>query len=259
MFACYGTNHCRVCFTPVYSFRIFGYRFGRSQLVAVDRQADVYKRQDKNSGNSDKQLVQYVFQVLYESEDIESAVNLILKIVGKKMNVSLAYIFEDSEDGRYCSNTFEWCNDDIEPEIHQLQNVSHADTKYYYNNFDENGILYCQNIKQLPAAQREVLEIQGIKALLQCAIRDKMEIKGFVGFDDCNVERFWTQEQIDVLMLISEILSVFLLKQRAQERMEKSVERMRAILDSQNSFICVLDCNTFELLYICLLYTSRCV
>lgn len=57
---------------------------------------------------------------------------------------------------------------------------------------------------------------QNIKSLLQCSIRDNGVFRGFVGFDECLDYRLWTQEQIDLLTLLSQMLSLFLLKVRAQ-------------------------------------------
>ena len=53
----------------------------------------------------------------------------------------------------------------------------------YQSNFNESGVYYCRDIDELTPQQRATLEPQGIKSLLQCAIYDKGQFKGFVGFD----------------------------------------------------------------------------
>ena len=73
---------------------------------------------------------------------------------------------------------------------------------------------------------------------------------GYVGFDECRNNRFWTQEQIAALSFISEILSTFLLKKRAQDRVEQSAAAMKTVLDNQNSWIYVIEPGTCRLLYI---------
>lgn len=72
-------------------------------------------------------VIHYVFKVLYESEDTRQAINTILKIVGLQFNVSRVYIFEDSPDGLFMSNTFEWCNQGISPQIDNLQDMSYEE------------------------------------------------------------------------------------------------------------------------------------
>ena len=196
-------------------------------------------------------LVPLVFRKLYESRDIESAVNSILEMAGRKYNVSRVYIFEDSEDGLWCKNTFEWCNVGIEPCIDHLQYVDYTEMGGdYRENFNENGIFFCQDVSSLPREQYEILVSQGVRSLLQCALRDKGKFVGFVGFDDCNLLRAWTQDQIDALTFISELLATFLLKKRAQDRMVSTARNLRMLLDNQNSWIYVIDPDTFVLKYI---------
>lgn len=62
-------------------------------------------------------LLTYIFKLLCNMEDLEQAVNLSLEVVGKRFDVSRAYIFETNDVGKYYKNTYEWCNEGIEPEI----------------------------------------------------------------------------------------------------------------------------------------------
>ena len=85
---------------------------------------------------------------------------------------------------------------------------------------DENGLFYCQDIQSLDPAQVRLLEPQKIKSLLQCLIQDRGRPRGYIGFDECREKRLWDQDQIDVLTHVAEILRVFLLKRRAEKRIE---------------------------------------
>lgn len=219
--------------------------FSISEYAAAKSNKEFEKITQKFENN----LSAYVFRALYKSKNIESAIQLILEIIGRQFDVSRAYIFENSQDKEFFSNTFEWCNDSIPSEKNFLQNMKLDKYDNYYGNFDENGIFYCRDIKQLPLSQRQVLESQNIKSLLQCAIYDNGEIVGMVGFDECNLKRYWTQEQIDALILVSEIVSTFLLKQRTQERLQEALERTTKMLDCQNSFVYAVEAKTFNLLY----------
>lgn len=198
------------------------------------------------------EIVEYVFRILYNAKDIKKAISTILEIVGNYFSVSRAYIFENSEDGRYCNNTFEWCSAGIEPQIQNLQKVSYKDDLggCYYENFDENNLFYCPDIRALPQEQQDVLAPQGIFSVLQCAITDNGEFQGYVGFDECRDYRYWTQDQIDMLSFIAEIISTFLLKRRARDQYKQENEGLRSVLDNQNSWIYVIDPETRALLFI---------
>ena len=60
----------------------------------------------------------------------------------------------------------------------------------------------------------------------------------------------WTKEQINVLNFLSEMLSVFLMKKRQQERALQQAEEISSILDSQNAWIYIIDPETRELKYL---------
>lgn len=195
-------------------------------------------------------LLQYTFQQLYESGDVEQTVQNLLELVGQTMNVSRVYIFENNADNTKCSNTFEWCNDGIAPEIQNLQDISYlTDIQGYENNFNEQGIFYCPDISLLPQEQYEILAPQGIKSMLQCSIRDRGIFRGYVGFDECYVNRLWEQRQIDALTFFSEMLSIFLLKKRAQDEMIFRANNLSSILENQKAWIYVIDTDTYEILF----------
>ena len=206
---------------------------------------------DREPGLAENSLVQYAFQRLYTSENVEASIREILELVGRKMNVSRVYIFENSDDNRFCSNTYEWCNEGIQPEIQNLQGISYADDLAgYMELYDENSIFYCPDVKALPENIYNIVMPQGIKSLLHCAIRDKGQFRGYIGFDECVTQRLWTKEQINVLTFLSEAISVFLLKKRQQDRALQQAEEISSILDSQNAWICIVDPENWEMQYL---------
>lgn len=206
---------------------------------------------DNEATFSTDKLMQHTFQQLYSSGDIEQTINTMLNLVGRQMKVSRAYIFENNKQNTHCNNTFEWCNTGISKEIDHLQNLSYAsDLPGYRNNFNNQGIFYCADITTLPKQQYDILAPQGIKSMLQCAIFDNGVFHGFVGFDECNANRLWTQKQIDALIFFSEIISTFLLKKRSQDETELRAQNLTSVLENQNAWVYVIDPDTFELLYV---------
>ena len=182
---------------------------------------------DERPGMANDSFVRYVFRCLYESEDIEYTIQALLSDIGAQLNVSRVYIFENNEDNTACSNTFEWCNQGIAPEKESLQNVSYiTDIPGWTEVFDERGVFYCEDITGLDAKYRAILEPQGIKSMLQCAILDNGVFRGYVGFDECRLNRMWTREQIDLLDFLAEVMVLFLLKKRAQDKVLQQEEQM---------------------------------
>ncbi len=172
---------------------------------------------DPNTVTNDS-FERFVFRCLYESQDLDKTINELLAFVGTNFNVSRAYIFENNEENTTCSNTFEWCNEGIEPQMEELQGVSYIDDiPGWPQVYNEKGILYCTDITQLAPQFRAILEPQGIKSMLQCAIIDQGVFRGYVGFDECISNRLWTQEQLYQLEFLAEALSVFLIRRRMSD------------------------------------------
>ena len=173
-----------------------------------------------DEGNvADEWLAQYAFRTLYEARDIEAALDRLLDIIGRSYDVSRAYIFESSADGKRCSNTFEWCGDGIAPQIDALQDISYIDElENYIQNFDSHGIFYCHDIESLHPDVYAVLKPQGIRSMLQCAMLDEGAFVGYVGFDECRENRAWSQRQMAAFKLTADVLSTFLIKLRQKQK-----------------------------------------
>lgn len=168
----------------------------------------------------DEQMAQYAFRTLYTAKDIESVLNRLMEIIGRSFGVSRVYIFESSEDGTSCSNSFEWCGQGIRSEKDKLQNLSYLeDLDDYLKNFDHSGIFYCADIREMPANLRSVLEPQGICSMLQCAMLDEGNFAGFVGFDECRNYRAWNPRHVSSFKLTADVLSTFLIKMRQKKKL----------------------------------------
>lgn len=169
------------------------------------------------------------FDMMYESVDLKPAIDLLLEIVGRQYNVSRAYIFEIcEEDTTRFSNTFEWCKEEVTPEIDQLQNVPYGGKDGvggFFDSYDEQGLFYCSDISTLNEAQKGILEAQGIYSVLHCVIKDGDRVLGFVGLDECTEPRYWEQNQVETMVRCARILSVFLSKMRLQEKIKKLTDK----------------------------------
>ena len=58
------------------------------------------------------------------------------------MNVSRVYVFENTENSAYCSNTYEWCNKNVIPQINELQNIPYEIIPSFKPLLVEHGFIY---------------------------------------------------------------------------------------------------------------------
>jgi diguanylate cyclase (GGDEF)-like protein/PAS domain S-box-containing protein len=184
-----------------------------SGRVATRVDSDVQPALDDNTVSN------FAFSRLYESRNIADTINELLAVIGSHYDVSRVYIFENTDDNTACCNTFEWCNVGIPSEKDNLQHLSYVhDIPGFRDLYNERDVFYCTDITQLATPFRDILEPQGVKSILHCAILDGGVFKGYVGFDECTSNRLWTQGQIATLKHLAQMMSVFLVKQRTIER-----------------------------------------
>lgn len=207
----------------------------------------------ENKKEQIEQLANKVFKILFVNENIKDGMQSCLSMIGEFFNVSRMYVFENSRDGSYCSNTFEWCNKGIKPEIENLQNLSYeADLGIeYYERIKFEKLVYILDVSKLPKRPREILEEQNIKSMLHHAIYDGNEFMGFVGFDECKLqEHSWLKEHKEVLIFFSKVLAAFLIKKKKSDFLKEKLESIRNFMEKRTNSVFIINKKTQKLTYI---------
>ncbi|NOU59979.1 ATP-binding protein [Marinifilum caeruleilacunae] len=183
--------------------------------------------------NLKQQEILTEISVNYNSiSDFESNTNEAVRIIGQHTGVSRVYLFEDSADGLSTSNTYEWCNDGIESQIHELQEIPYSEIPSWKKLLKEEGIVYSDKIEQLPEDIRLILEPQGIKSIIVLPLIESGNIFGFIGFDECDSNHQWTKSEIELLRTVSSTISTAFLRHRIQTDLVISEKENRGIIDS---------------------------
>ena len=165
----------------------------------------------------DAELISLIFDLLYETNDIRSSINAVLKILGTKMSVDRSYIFETFDGGKTYDNTYEWCRPTINSEIDNLQGITGDTLKDFFETANQEGVVYSNDLSVLLAdGAHSLMADQGIKSFLHAQIKSKDGVKGFVGFDDCTKPRIWNENEINTILYATKIISTFLLIDNGQ-------------------------------------------
>jgi PAS domain S-box-containing protein len=151
--------------------------------------------------------------------DFDKRIGTILEKIGYHTGVSRVYIFEDNDGGLETSNTFEWCNKHIKPQIDELQNIPYSLIPSWKKILLENGRVYSENIVELPDDLRAILEPQGILSIVVYPLYVHDVFFGFIGFDECIRYKKWSKTELELLRTFSGIIA------NAYERkiMERSI------------------------------------
>ncbi len=138
---------------------------------------------------------------------LETSINESLARLGKFVHVDRAYIFDYNYEKRTTSNLFEWCADNIEPQIEQLQNIPFSEVPIWVETHNKGQEIYVPNVSKLkPGKFKDLLEIQDIKSIITLPMMDNGTSKGFVGFDAVQEVREFNDDEKNLLRLYADML-----------------------------------------------------
>lgn len=121
--------------------------------------------------------------------ECQVAINNLLEKIGHFTKADRAYIV-DEKDGCYY-NTYEWCNEGIEPQINQLQNLRAEDMPYWIPKLSSGESIFIEdleNVKETMPVEYEILKPQNIHTLIVFPIILSNTLKWFIGVDNPNIK-----------------------------------------------------------------------
>lgn len=146
-----------------------------------------------------------------------------LGLLGEMTGVSRTYIFEDVDGGGATKNTYEWCNDGIEPQKENLQHVPYELIPSWRTMLKEEGMIRAESLEGLPEDILAILEPQNIKSIIIFPIIVNDRFNGFMGFDECREHRQWNDWEVLLLQTASRIIA------SAYERWHDSKEQQKTL------------------------------
>jgi two-component sensor histidine kinase len=164
----------------------------------------------------------------------EPDLNQILKIFGEVVNANRSYIFLIREDGRKADNTHEWCDPSTEPQMHNLQGLDSALFPWWMEKLKQRENIVIPDVNALPPdaiAEKEIIQSQGVRSLVVVPIGSKEgKLLGFMGFDDTEKCRTWSEEDIRLLRVASEMIARYLDRKRAEDQLGVSFREKEILL-----------------------------
>jgi signal transduction histidine kinase/DNA-binding NarL/FixJ family response regulator len=181
------------------------------------------------------QLIVEFSSLLLQSklDEIEAGINITLKKLGDYAHVDRVYIFDHQPATDTVDNTYEWCADGISPEIENLQGIPFDAVPTWKEKFQKKEHVYIPLVAEIAeeyAAEKEILEPQGIQSLLTLPMFHGEKFMGFIGFDSVRSSREWSEEHIALLRLAGEIIAGSI----ARDKFETEIIRARNQAEQAN-------------------------
>ncbi len=175
-------------------------------------------------------------------EDISRFLDECLEIMGKTLNVSRIYVFEQIHEPGTVSNTFEWVSDGIPPQKPNLQELPMNLFPWWMETMKNNQIINFQDIEDIPGErEKEILRPQNIKSILVVPLFVNNNFYGFIGYDECQYHRKWLDEDVDILKTTAQIITKSIETKQAEEALRESEEKYRLLVENANDAIFIIQ------------------
>ncbi len=160
--------------------------------------------------------------------DLEQAVNRVLDLLGEATNVSRAYVyknFTDESDVLMAEFRYQWVKPGMDVAIkgRELQKGAYGDSglERWEATLGKDRLIQGQ-VKDFPKPERERLSRYGIYSTVVVPIFVGEQWWGFVGFDECRVERRWSTAETEALKAAGRILGSIIQRKRAEDALRSA-------------------------------------
>ena len=190
----------------------------------------------------EQQLVNLISSefVSADYKNIESKIRFMLQKTGKFFKVDRSYILRYSDNSNIETNTHEWCAKNVRSEKDSINQVDLNKFPWWKQQVLKKEIIYIHNTVELPEeASVEKFEFlrQGIQTLLCFPILNNNSLIGYYGFDVVNTIRNWTENQINLIEILSNILGDALIKVETELELIRSKELAEAANVAKSNFL----------------------
>ncbi len=175
---------------------------------------------------------------LLDENNQAQAIQKAVAALGSGVGVDRCYIFqiERNQGKRFISQRFEWVKDEVSVQINnpRLQLMPEEMFPWLMVKLDADEILYGLVSESEDPEFKEGMEEQDIKTYLFTPIQADGELWGFIGYDDCEDERRWLQEEVEALATVAKNIGIRLSWDRTKARLEERNEMFELAVEGAN-------------------------
>ncbi len=205
-----------------------GKRKGRNCFIIYDKNkcgdiSDISTEVNNviDSGDSSYEnfnIISGVAEILNRDNNLKKNIEDALSLLGSYFLFDRISLFTLEQSSDELKNIYCWCNPRM-PGIDQLLIRDKYDIPNFRNSLDRLGMLKLVQVESNKTLNiYPILHEQKTTAILAFEIKYMEKHIGMIRFDMCSINRFWQQNEISTLMVISKIFGIVL--NRENERLE---------------------------------------
>lgn len=168
--------------------------------------------------NAESILLQSI-QTLTTGKDFRAAIDTFLEMVGGFYFADRTYVFELDFENGVTNNTYEWCAEDVTPQIDFLQKVPLSEVDDWLVRFREHREYIIHSVEDELDHDSDTykrLKVQNIFSLLVAPLFIDDQLYGFIGVDNPELRT----DNINLLRAASDVIAIEIDKRHMLERLE---------------------------------------
>lgn len=225
---------------------------GRS--FSVESERDPQHAEDIRQKAFQDNMLEFILNLLYETQNPEMTVSLCLGMFGKQFNLDRVCVDKFNKSSNQYVNQFEW----VSPNGVSITSKENAEKYSFF--IDRRcsiiestyrptpyGVLSsCEDTIAKYPEDAEVFETLKLGSFVHSQIAHGNEIVGSVGFESASLDREFTKEELMKLSIFSVLLGNILLDRHTDNVSDRMSKHLQNILDHMQEFIYVVDKETYE-------------
>jgi two-component system, cell cycle sensor histidine kinase and response regulator CckA len=163
------------------------------------------------------------------------AINLGLKDCAVQLGADRAFLFGFSKDGERMGHVYTWCAPGHAPPGDAMTDESLDKTPWMRERFLREGMVVVPDVKHLPSEasdDRRLLENRKVGALLVAPLHLNGQLAGFISFSAEQAQPDWSETQVQLLKVLSEVLGSAMARRRAEVALRESEARLNFLVSS---------------------------
>lgn len=171
-------------------------------------------------------------------DEMYQEINTALEKLAVLIEADRIFVFLISNDGLSICNTHEWCKPGIKPFQHKMQNIPISAMPFFSSSILNLENLRIPNISVLPfgSTYERQLMIDSEVASMNCVpmVYHKKPV-GFIGVASVNGEKEWPRDEIQMLEIVSSIISNAYMRKMDAQNLANSYEQVSILKEKAES------------------------
>ncbi|MBW4574424.1 MAG: PAS domain S-box protein [Aphanothece sp. CMT-3BRIN-NPC111] len=173
-------------------------------------------------------------------QDVDTAINFTLEAIAHLIGVERSCIFEYSDDQSQFYITHEWCAAGIEPLPNPSRGTSTATFPWFNNQILSSQVIQVSRLAELPPeaeVERETFKNQSAQSLVAVPTIHSGKVVGFMGVDVVRFFKRWSQDDINLLKLVGELIAIGRARHKAEAALKIAKEAAEAANRAKSTFL----------------------